>query len=166
MRTAARMLPVVCIWLAACGLRSPLDPSDPRWTDEPPLPDTEALMRIKNGVIGDWVGAVTVPWTSSYRVSFTFDSYTHYSARSASTSFSALYFGPDEDSPDKRYSIDDVQANGDAVGTIDIYLGLGDTVRNELLDITFSADLNRLQFRYTHCGQYGPLQYDLLRVSR
>jgi hypothetical protein len=122
-------------------------------------------MRVRDGVLGDWFGTAAPPWTSPYPVRFAFDSYTHYSAWSSSASFSALYFGPDDESPDKRYSIDEIEANGEATGTIDIRLGFGSTVRNKLADITLSADLNHLQFSYTYCDQYGPLQYALQRVT-
>jgi hypothetical protein len=125
---------------------------------------TEALMRVKNGVIGEWFGTATNPWVSSYQVTFTFDSYTHYSAWSLDSRSTALYYGLDDDSPAKRYSIDDMQASGDAVGTIDIYFGPGNTVRNKLESIQLSADLNHLKFYYMHFGEYGPMQYDLVRV--
>jgi hypothetical protein len=125
---------------------------------------TQGLMRVQSGMIGDWSGTATVPWTSPYQVRFTFDSFTHYSAWASSASFSALYFGPDGDAPDKHYSVDDIEEDGEAVGTIDINLGSGNSVRNRLEAIVLSADLNHLRFYYLYCGQYGPLQYDLHRV--
>jgi hypothetical protein len=127
---------------------------------------TDALMRVKNGLIGTWTGTATTPWTSSYRVTFIFDSYTHYASRSLDgNSTSALYYGSDQDSPLKQYEVTDVQANGDAVGTIDIYFGDSSTTRDSLQSIQLSTDLSRLKFSVMHLDQYGPLQYDLQRTS-
>jgi hypothetical protein len=124
---------------------------------------TDALMRVKNGMIGEWTGTATNPWTSPYQVLFTFDSYSHYSARSSGVSTSALYYGTDADSPLKHYSVDDMQSNGNARGTIDIFFD-PNTVQDKLDNIALSADLNRLKFSFMHFDQYGPLQYDLVRL--
>ncbi len=81
---------------------------------------TPALMRLRNGVIGTWTGTATA-FGNTWPVTFTFDSYTHYSAKSLQAGISALYYGSDDDSPLRLYDITDVQANGDATGTIVIY---------------------------------------------
>ena len=126
---------------------------------------TDALMRVKNGVIGTWTGTVTTPWTSPYRVTFTFDSYSHYSARTVDGSgIPALYYGSDADSLEKLYTISDIQANGDANGTITIFFGPGNSNLDKLEGIALSADLNHLKFYFMHGGSYGPLVYDLQRV--
>jgi hypothetical protein len=44
-------------------------------------------------------------------------------------------------------------------------LGLDYTVTNRLEGVALAADLRYLKFYYMHVGQYGPLQYDLQRVS-
>jgi hypothetical protein len=126
---------------------------------------TDALIRVKNGVIGTWAGTATTPWTPAYKVAFTFDSYSHYSARSINASYVALYYGTDDDSPEKQYSIVDIQANGDANGTIAVFFSPGDTNSDTLFGIALSADLNRLKFQVMHNGAYGPLQYDLQRTQ-
>jgi hypothetical protein len=127
---------------------------------------TDAVMRVKNGLIGTWTGTATTPWVPTYHVTFTFDSYTHYASRALDGGGTpALYYGSDQDSPLKQYDITDVQANGDALGTIDIYFGESGTTRDSLQSIQLSADLSRLKFSVMHLDQYGPLQYDLQRTS-
>jgi hypothetical protein len=127
---------------------------------------TEALLRVKTGVIGTWTGTATTPWLSPYHVTFTFDSYNHYSSKALDGGGTpALYYGTDNDSPNKRYDITDIQANGDATGTIDICFDVGGCNRNKLQAIQLSADLSRLKFYITYQDQYGPLEYDLTRTS-
>ena len=125
---------------------------------------TDALMRVKNGVIGTWDGTATTPWLPPYQVTFSFDSYSHYSGRSLDAGAVALYYGIDDDSPLKRYAINDIQANGDATGTIDIVFDASSVNRDNLQSIQLSSDLNQLKFFFMHSGEYGPLQYDLHRV--
>jgi hypothetical protein len=130
---------------------------------------TPELMRVRNGVVGTWTGTATTPWVAPYSVTFTFDSYTHYSARSLQGNQVALYYGIDDDSPFKRYDIADLRANGDGTGTIDIVFsnsGPGGNINQDILDgIKLSADGTRLQFNFMHNGTYGPLQYDLQRST-
>jgi hypothetical protein len=127
---------------------------------------TESLMRVKNGIIGTWTGSVTTPFWPTYHATFTFDSYTHYSAKAASDAngVPALYYGTDDDTPNKRYGITDIQANGDATGTIDI-CDVGGCNRNKLQAVQMSADLSQLKFYIMYQDQYGPLEYDLTRTS-
>jgi hypothetical protein len=127
---------------------------------------TDALMRVKNGIIGTWTGTATTPFWSPYHVTFTFDSYSHYSSRALDgNGVPALYYGTDDDSPQKQYDITDIQANGDATGTIDICFDVSGCNRNKLQAIQLSADLSRLKFYIMYLEQYGPLQYDLQRTS-
>jgi hypothetical protein len=129
---------------------------------------TAELMRVRNGIIGTWSGTATTPWVDPYAVTFTFDSYSHYSDKSLNPDYSALYYGADEDSPLKRYDVTDMQANGDAKGTIDIVFMIdgppGSSTLDTLEGIRLSADGDRLQFYVMHLGTYGPLQYELQRV--
>jgi hypothetical protein len=126
---------------------------------------TDALMRVKNGVIGTWTGTATTPWVPPYRVTFNFDSYGHYSAKSLDGAEPALYYGTDIDSPLKHYTISDIQADGDAIGSIDIVFDSNSVDHDELKGIALSTDLNHLKFYFMHAGTYGPLQYDLRRDS-
>jgi len=125
---------------------------------------TPALMRVRNGFIGTWTGTATA-FGNTWPVTFTFDSYTHYSAKSLQAGISALYYGSDDDSPLKLYNITDLQANGDANGTIVIYFSANDTNLDNLQGIELSADGSHLQFYFMHFGANGPLQYDLQRVT-
>jgi len=126
---------------------------------------TPALMRVKNGVIGTWTGTANTPWVAPYLVTFTFDSYTHYGARTLQGNQVALYYGMDDDSPFKHYEITDMSANGDATGTIDIvFSSSGNFNRDDLQGIKLSTDGARLQFYFMHGGA-GPLQYDLQRST-
>jgi hypothetical protein len=127
---------------------------------------TPELMRVRDGVIGTWTGTATTPWLPPYRVTFTFDSYSHYSAHSLEGTTPALYYGIDDDSPSKQYSITNIQSNGNATGYIDVYFGPGNVTRDTLQEIALSADGNRLQFWFMQAGAYGPLQYDLQRTTQ
>jgi hypothetical protein len=128
---------------------------------------TSALMRVKNGIIGTWTGTATTPWVPTYHVTFTFDSYSHYSSKALDgRGEPALYYGTDDDLASKRYDINDIQANGDATGTIDICFDSNDCNRNSLQGIQLSADLSRLKFYFAYLGTYGPLEYDLQRTLR
>jgi len=126
---------------------------------------TPGLMRVRDGVIGTWTGTATTPWLAPYRVTFTFDSYSHYSARRLEGDTPALYYGIDADSPSKQYAITNIQANGNATGYLDVYFGPSSITRNTLQEIILSPDGNRLQFWFMQAGAYGPLQYDLLRSA-
>ncbi len=126
---------------------------------------TPELMRIRDGVLGTWTGTATTPWTLPYAVTFTFDSYSHYSAKSLEDGYTALYYGSDEDYPDKRYGITDVQDDGNARGFIDIVFAPGNSSREILEGIMLSADGQRLQFWFMYRASYGPLQYDLQRST-
>jgi hypothetical protein len=129
---------------------------------------TPELMRVRNGLIGTWTGTVTTPWVSPYAVTFAFDSYSHYSAKSVDGLYPALYYGTDDDSPDKRYDISDIEDNGDASGFIDLVWsagGGGDATREMLSGIQLSADGSKLTFWFMHMGSYGPIKYDLRRST-
>jgi hypothetical protein len=127
---------------------------------------TPELMRVRNGTLGTWTGTVTTPWVDPYAVTFSFDSYTHYSAMSLGSQNPALYYGTDDDGPDKHYDITDIEDNGDASGTIDIVFGPGNYTREILSGIQLSADGNTLRFWFSRGGTSGPLQYDLQRAPQ
>lgn len=127
---------------------------------------TDALMRVKNGFIGTWTGTATTPWLPPYHVTFTFDSYNHYSSKALDGNGTpALYYGTDNDMALKKYDVTDIQANGDAAGTIDVCFDDRGCSRNNLQEIQLSADLSRLQFYFNYREEYGPLQYDLVRTT-
>jgi hypothetical protein len=124
----------------------------------------DASTRVKLGMLGDWSGTATNPWSGTYPVLFTFDNTYHYSCRSLDPKWTALYYGTDEDSPNKTYSTGGVNLDGSVGGTITIVFEAGNTVENKLDNISVSSDLKHLTFSFKHFGDYGPLQYDLQRV--
>jgi hypothetical protein len=71
----------------------------------------------------------------------------------------ALYYGSDDDDPGKTYTLDDVQASGKGVGTIQIYFAPGYN-QGDLSAILLSDDLTSLSFQFMKNG-YGPVVYDL-----
>ena len=85
---------------------------------------------FKKAIVGTWVGTVTTPWLSPYEVEITFNSNGIYSAHSTTEArllnsdnmsyAPALYYGVDQDSDLKTYSIDYISENNEASGTMAI----------------------------------------------
>ena len=121
--------------------------------------------KIRAAFVGGWVGIATTPWTDPYHVTITFMHDGHYSAVSKNPSIPAFYYGTDEDSEHKTYSIENLNSNGEAIGEIKIYFGPNSVTTGELRKITLSSDYNRLSFEFWHFGQYGPIKYELRRVE-
>ena len=130
-------------------------------------PSPTSLEAVKTGMLGQWIGCTTNPWTSPYKVSFEFRPDGTYSSETLADSGSkpALYYGTDQDSPKKTYSIDNFLGNGRAQGTIVIYFAGTNTTNTDTLD-NISLTGNTLSFSFKHFGQYGPLVYDLVRVNQ
>lgn len=123
-----------------------------------------SLADLKAGIIGKWAGCVSTPWVSPYWVTITFhDDGTYSSAALAGSVQPALYYGSDEDSPEKRYELNDIQDDAGGIGQIDIFFWLGNTNRGDLRNIRLMGD--QLQFEFFHRGEYGPLTYQLYRVE-
>jgi hypothetical protein len=57
----------------------------------------------------------------------------------------------------------DLQASKLGLGEIDIFSALGTSDRDELRNIRLMGD--KLEFEMFHSGQYGPLTYQLNRVT-
>jgi hypothetical protein len=125
----------------------------------------DRLAWIKAGMIGDWAGTITTPWTGSYQVEITFRADGTYSARSLDPNNTAFYYGSDDDDPNKRYDVFDVWANGHGRGWIDLTFGPSSFVRDELDMIRLSASQNLLRFDVWHVanGRYGPIEAQLNR---
>lgn len=83
---------------------------------------------FQKGLVGTWVGTATPFTFAPYEVEITFYSNGKYSAHSTSESINpgsritlpALYYGVDDDSDLKTYSIDYISENNEASGTIAI----------------------------------------------
>ncbi len=98
---------------------APVDPNQP-W-------EVQQLARIRAGIVGTWVGDVSNPWASPCKVRITFTSDGHYSAHSPGddTNCVVLYYGTNDDSPEKTYLIDDVTAAAEGVGMLEIFFSPG-----------------------------------------
>jgi hypothetical protein len=117
-------------------------------------------------MVGTWVGCATTPWTSPYWVTVSFQSDGTYSARADENRdalvSSAFYYGSDADSPLKVYEVDDLQADLEGVGQIDVVFDVGTVTRDELRNIRLMGD--QLAFEYFHFD-HGPITYELWRTA-
>jgi hypothetical protein len=124
----------------------------------------DPLTRIKDALLGTWSGTALTPYEPSYPVIFTFDSYTHYSAKATDGRSVALFWGIDADSPLKQYDINEVSDSGEASGTIDIVEGTS-VFRSRLERIVLTTELNELSFRFLHNNEsYQTASFHLQRV--
>jgi hypothetical protein len=120
------------------------------------------LQWIRAAMVGSWAGTGVNPWNGKHDVVFTFTADGHYSAHGTQP---ALYYGSDEDSPDKTYELTDVSVENAASGSIVTWFFPGDVNHDELKQVTVSPDESHLQFEYWHAAVYGPIVYDLHRVK-
>jgi hypothetical protein len=75
----------------------------------------------------------------------------------------AMYYGMDEDSPLKTYSMTYFQASRLGIGQIDVVFDVGSVTRDELRNVRLMGD--KLEFEMFHLGQYGPLTFQLNRAT-
>jgi hypothetical protein len=126
---------------------------------------TPTIEQLTSGMVGSWHGCVTTPWMPMYWVDLTFRADGTYSSRVGEVldayPVPAMYYGTDDDDPDKRWRIDDLQASGLGVGIIDIVFGGGSVNRDTISAIRVVGD--RLEFEMMHHGTYGPLVFQLIR---
>jgi len=134
-----------------------------------------ALARFQAGIVGHWMGTATTPvgWDwSDGTVEFAFYCDGHYQSRCAAAggrapeSCVALYYGTDADDPLKTYEINDVRADGKAMGDIVIFFGMTDVTNDHLEAIALDAGASTLAFDLIHLRQYGPVHYQLDRQPR
>ena len=126
------------------------------------------FQRIRDGMVGTWVGQETNPWTAAFQVRITFGADGHYSGHCAQASCPAtvFYYGSDDDSPLKTYELVDLRDNGTGLARINIYFGPTNVNEGDLDAITLSADAQQLDFEFwaTWGGRFGPLVFRLKRV--
>jgi hypothetical protein len=145
-------------------------PSD--WVAPPAQTPEVKFAAVVSGIVGSWHGVVTTPWTPPYEVIARFDGDGHYSAScvySSDVCCIAFYYGTDEDTPIKTYTIDDATLSGNVTGTINIafgYDGFFDTPawQGELSHLELDADGNRAHFDFNRSDGYGPVHFELERV--
>jgi hypothetical protein len=131
----------------------------------------ELLAGVQAAIPGRWEGLATTPWTTPYRVELTFTADGHYSGRCAEVSGDccvAFYYGSDDDTPIKRYRVDDATLSGNVFGEIDIAFASDDGYglpvwQGELSNIQRDASGNGLRFSFSTSTGYGPIEYDLRR---
>jgi len=127
-----------------------------------------SFTELATGMTGNWAGCVTQEWVPAYWVWITFGQDGTYRARSqpnqAATWQPAFYYGTDDDSPEKRYQLNDFQDSLRGVGQIDIVFWPGNTNRGDLRNISLMDD--QLEFEFFHRGEYGPFTYRLYSVDR
>jgi hypothetical protein len=98
-------------------------------------------------------------------VKIQFEATGHYSAHSPNDACVVFYYGSNDDSAEKTYRLDDVLANGEGHGEIEIWFSRGVTNRGELRRVFLSADEEHLNFE-TWKDTYGPIAFALGRLSR
>lgn len=121
-------------------------------------------------MLGDWTGTMTSPWVPPFDVRFTFRADGTYSAAALSSNQPALYYGTDDDNPNKRYLLNNVFTNGDGVGWIDVCFtatGTCNSTRGELSAVRVCSNGGRLDFDVFAVwnGRRGPLTYRLVRAG-
>jgi hypothetical protein len=124
--------------------------------------EQDQFIRIRNGMVGTWVGVQSNPWFEDCPTTLTFEANGHYSAHSPGEGCTVFYYGTNNDSPEKTYELADVLANGEGWGEIEIYFEPGNTNRGELRHVVLSADGNGLTFESWKDG-YGPVVFTLER---
>jgi hypothetical protein len=133
--------------------------------DETPS-TSENLGDLELSLIGEWRGCVTTPWVPKYLISMTFKDDGTYSSKLLKASVnpgSALYYGTDNDAPEKTYTITNFHEDIGA-GNLVIYFDSGTTVTEGLSRVKIMG--NKLSFSFHHFNQYGPLQLELVRVNQ
>ena len=125
------------------------------------------LEQYRKNIVGRWTGVAAYPWIDPCNVDVTFRDNGTYSARNLSGDplRPAFYYGTDDDSESKAYSLEDVGADGRASGHIVIYFGggPGNTNTDDLVNIEFSDNCQSLRFDFYHRVTYGPVSFSLHR---
>lgn len=137
------------------------------------------LSDYQANMVGTWIGNAQSPWVSPYNVKITIYDTMHYSAQSISHFYTysgiyqeysqwwgpAFYYGTDEDSEVKTLDIYEIHDNGKAAADIVILFDIGTTNVDSLNQISMSDDFNHLQFDFWHHDTYGPITYNLTRLT-
>jgi hypothetical protein len=120
----------------------------------------DTFQELRAGMIGSWRGCVDTPWTPTYQVDIEFRRDGTYRATGGESldgqHMTALYYGSDRASREKRYALLDMQDSGRGLGQIDLWWRPGDTNRGELRNIRLMGDV--LTFEVFH-GESGPITF-------
>jgi hypothetical protein len=147
-----------------CGLDGTYAPCVCRTSLDGGSWEQQQLAKLRKGVLGTWVGTQTNPWQAACSTTMTFDAGGHYTAHSTGEACIVFYYGTNDDSPEKIYDLNDIQADGKGSGSLAIYFRPGDTNLGVLDHIVLSDDENQLSFECRKDG-YGPLVFSLTRQS-
>ncbi|HEY4184498.1 MAG TPA: hypothetical protein VGP07_05480 [Polyangia bacterium] len=160
---------------AICDAPPPVVNDLAPWRDDATPRTLEGdLAWVTGGMPGDWRGFVTTPWIPTYEVRLSFTANGGYAARctwSSNMCCVAFYYGTDDDSALKTYTIDSITTAGKVGGTIDIIFGTAlagyyeSGYQGVLKNVVLDATGNRLRFDFWNGGEYGPVQFDLQRLT-
>lgn len=121
---------------------------------------------VKRLFIGTWRGQ----WTAAHEpngvpVELTFFADGNYDGRALTPNKLAFDFGSDAPSMLKQYELDDLKANGDGAGKIDIVWPGNSTTEGALDNIRFCDNATRMNFTFypAWLGRSIPIRYQLTR---
>lgn len=132
--------------------------------------DTLSFDDYQNAIVGKWLGHVDTPWTGEYNVFLQINPNGNYSCETLSAfkytygdevSYPVFYYGNNNYSPFKTFTINELYADGKAKGELIIW---EEGLAEELKHISFSNNLNHLEFEVWHHQIYGPLVYSFTRL--
>jgi hypothetical protein len=127
------------------------------------VPPDRRLGKMRDGLVGTWVGTQTNPWGEPCPTMLNFESSGHYSAHSPGDICPVFYYGPNDDSPRRRYELTGVQASGEGLGEIEIVDSSSETTRrHELRHVNLDGEERTLSFELWREGD-GPLVFSLTR---
>jgi hypothetical protein len=124
--------------------------------------------RVRALMIGSFRGTRTSPWDGTKDVTLDFLADETWRA-SCADGCAVFYWGGDEDNPENAYQLSNVNDDGFAVGRLQLRWGDGsDSAQwGEIRRLGFNEDGSELQFEFwaTWSGEYGPLEFELERVT-
>jgi hypothetical protein len=125
--------------------------------------EQQQLARLRRGIVGRWTGVQTNRWASACPNTLTFDGST-YTGHSPNESCSVFYWGVNDDSPHKKYVLDDVKPGGEGTGHLMlVFFAAGDTGKQAgIQNLVLSEDTNQLTFEILY-NNYGPIFFTLKR---
>ncbi len=131
-------------------------------------PSVPPLAALRAAMVGSWRGMTSTPWTAPYTTEVTFSADGHYRAHTVGGSGPAFYYGTDDDSPQKTYLLDNLLANGDGSGEIEILFFAGTPTNRGLLEhvrACHNRGGDRLDFEFwaAWVGRAGPVTFRLAR---
>jgi hypothetical protein len=127
---------------------------------DPTLTSTADLAIVRQNLIGTWKGTMNCPWWPTTLVTVEFLSDGTYRCSSQTANQTAMYYGSDTDTPEKKYTILSTQAQFASMD-FELVFGPGDDVIEHVDDLT--VDSSSLHFSFLHFDKYGPIVYDLQR---